>query len=165
MDEITSDMLPDYVELAADIVSAYVSKNAVPVTELASLVVSVHTALSGLAGGRSEAPATDAVEKPTLAQIKDSITPDVLISFEDGKSYKTMRRHLTLRGLTAEAYREKYGLPHDYPMTSPAYSALRAEIARSLGLGQLRKDRGKAAQRDNAVTDTAGEATPKRAER
>ena len=78
-------------------------------------------------------------EKPTAAQIKKSVTHDGIISFEDGKTYKTMRRHLTLRGLTPEAYRAKYGLPADYPMTSAAYSAQRSELARSLGLGNMRR--------------------------
>ena len=92
-------------------------------------------------------------EKPTAAQIKKSVTHDGIISFEDGKTYKTMRRHLTLRGLTPEAYRAKYGLPTDYPMTSAAYSAQRSELARSLGLGnQRRKAAPKAAEAPETVS-------------
>ena len=79
------------------------------------------------------------IEKLTPAQIKKSISHDALISFEDGKPYKTLRRHLTLRGFTPEAYRAKWGLPPDYPMTAQGYSAQRSELARSLSLGQLRR--------------------------
>jgi predicted transcriptional regulator len=96
MDESTLNMPTDHIELTADIVSAFVSNNPVPVSELANLLTSVHTALSGLAAGGSAASQKDEVEKPTPAQIKKSITPDALISFEDGKPYKTLRRHLTL---------------------------------------------------------------------
>lgn len=131
---------PNYIELAADIVAAYVSNNSVPVTALADLLKNVHTAISGLATVRDSSAETDKIEKPTPAQIKKSITPDHVISFEDGKSYKTLRRHLTLRGLSPEGYRAKYGLPADYPMTSPSYSAQRSELARSLGLGQVRRN-------------------------
>jgi predicted transcriptional regulator len=153
MDEFTADVATDHIELTADIVSAYVSKNSVPVTELASLLASVHAALTGLATGGSDAPAKDAVEKPTATQIKKSITPDHLISFEDGKPYKTLRRHLTMRGLTPETYRAKYGLPVDYPMTSPAYSAARSKLALALGLGNNRRAAAKAAEPNEAVSE------------
>ena len=117
--------------------SAFVSNNNVPVSELPALIASVHAALAGLG---KEAPAEPAgPEKPTPAQIRKSITPDALISFEDGKSYKTLRRHLTMRGLTADGYRAKYGLPADYPMTSASYSAQRSVLAHSFGLGQMRR--------------------------
>ena len=117
--------------------SAFVSNNNVPVSELPALIASVHAALAGLG---KEAPAEPAgPEKPTPAQIRKSISPDALISFEDGKSYKTLRRHLTMRGLTAEGYRAKYGLPADYPMTSASYSAQRSALAHSFGLGQMRR--------------------------
>ena len=165
MDEVTADVPTDYIELTADILSAYVSKNSVPVTELASLLSSVHAALTSLATGGSDAPAKDAIEKPTAAQIKKSITPDSLISFEDGKPYKTLRRHLTLRGLTPEAYREKYGLSRDYPMTSASYSAQRSELARTVGLGNHRKAAAKVAEAEETVSEAAAEAKPKRAGR
>jgi predicted transcriptional regulator len=165
MNDVSPEVPTDYIDLTADIVSAFVSNNSVPVSELANLLTSVHTALSGLAAGGSAASAEDAVQKPTPAQIKKSITPDALISFEDGKPYKTLRRHLTLRGLTPEAYREKYGLPRDYPMTSATYSAQRSELARSLGLGQQRRGQGKAEQPAETVSETTAEAKPKRAGR
>ena len=145
----------DFVELTAELVSAYVSNNSVRPADLGELIAAVHQALSGL---REPAkPAVDQIEKPTAAQIKKSITPDALISFEDGKPYKTLRRHLTIRGLTPDDYREKYGLSRDYPMTSASYSAQRSELARSLGLGNHRK----AATKDAGSEDTVSEA-PKR---
>ena len=168
MDDATSNAPTDHIELTADIVSAYVSNNSIPASELANLLASVHTAVSGLAAGGTNKAAEDAVEKPTPAQIKKSITPDVLISFEDGKPYKTLRRHLTLRGLTPEAYRAKHGLSADYPMTAASYSAQRSELARSLGLGQQRKGQTKAAAKATAVEETVSEAAetkPKRAAR
>jgi predicted transcriptional regulator len=141
----------DYVDMTADIVSAYVSKNSVRPADLGELIATVHQSLKGLGGPAT--PAADEIEKPTHAQIKKSVTPDALISFEDGKSYKTLRRHLTLRGLSPEAYRAKYGLPHDYPMTSASYSAQRSELARSLGLGKQRNAASKAAASKAAASD------------
>ncbi|CAA2145636.1 MucR family transcriptional regulator [Methylobacterium bullatum] len=139
MTDHIEDFQADYIELTADIVAAYVSNNSVPVTALAELLSNVHAAISGLKAGGGSGSAPDKVEKLTPAQIKKSITADALISFEDGKPYKTLRRHLTLRGLSPEAYRAKHGLPADYPMTSAAYSAQRSELARALGLGQQRR--------------------------
>jgi predicted transcriptional regulator len=127
----------DVIAMMAGIVSAYVANNHIQAGELPSLIASVHAALSGLGG--DEPAASPEPEKLTPAQIRKSITPDAIISFEDGKGYKTMRRHLTLRGLTAEAYRAKWGLPADYPMVTTSYSAKRSELAKSLGLGQLRR--------------------------
>ncbi|RYY05722.1 MAG: MucR family transcriptional regulator, partial [Alphaproteobacteria bacterium] len=135
---------------------AYVSNNNVPVSELPNVIASVHAALAGL--GKEVAAEPAAPEKATAAQIKKSVTPHALISFVDGKSYKTLRRHLTMRGLTPEDYRAKYGLPADYPMTSATYSAQRSELARSLGLGQLRR---KAAPEVANTAETISEA-PKR---
>jgi len=126
-----------HIELAVDIVAAYVSNNSVPSTDLPGLIGVVHGALSHLAdtGQGSNVRA----EKLTPAQIRKSITKDHIVSFEDGKPYKTLRRHLTLRGLSPEAYRAKWGLPRDYPMTAESYSAQRSELARALGLGQQRR--------------------------
>nr|WP_313898980.1 MucR family transcriptional regulator [Methylobacterium sp. J-059] len=123
--------------MTADLVAAFVSNNNVPASELPALITSVHAAINGLGNGVKAEAAIP--EKPTPAQIRKSVTPDGMVSFEDGKTYKTMKRHLTLRGLTPESYRAKYGLPSDYPIVSAAYSAKRSELARSLGLGQLRR--------------------------
>jgi len=153
----------DYVDMTADIVSAYVSKNSVRPADLGELITSVHQALKGLS--EPTTPVADQVEKPTPTQIKKSITPDALISFEDGKPYKTLRRHLNLRGLSAEAYRTKYGLPADYPMTSASYSAQRSELARTIGLGNYRKAAAKAAEPDKAVSEAPTEPKQKKAGR
>ncbi|GJD82044.1 MucR family transcriptional regulator [Methylobacterium gregans] len=126
-----------FVALTAEIVSAYVSNNHVQSGELSNLLSVVHGAIAGLVG--SSAPAETGPPKPAPQEIRRSITHDHLVSFEDGKPYKTLRRHLTLRGLTPEAYREKWGLPRDYPMTSASYSEQRSELARALGLGQQRR--------------------------
>jgi predicted transcriptional regulator len=161
MEDVTPEQQTDYVVLAAEIVSAYVSNNSIPASELGNLLASVYAGISGLASGGTAKSAQDEVEKPTPAQIKKSITPDALISFEDGKPYKTLRRHLTIRGLTPEAYRAKHGLPVDYPMTSASYSAQRSELARSLGLGNHRKDASATAS-DEAQPDASEEAKPAR---
>ncbi|GJE14261.1 MucR family transcriptional regulator [Methylobacterium longum] len=149
----------DYVELTAELVSAYVSKNAVRPGDMAELISSTHAALAGL--GTSAVPAAPTADKATPAQIRKSITPDALISFIDGKPYKTLKRHLTGNGLTIEEYRERFGLPRDYPSTAANYSAQRAELARSIGLGQLRtKAAPKAAQPAETISEK-----PKRAGR
>ena len=137
MDENAGAYQDNHIELAAEIVSAYVSNNSVPAAELPGLISVIHSALTGLAAPAAAEAAP--VEKLTAAQIRKSINADFLVSFEDGKHYKTLRRHLTLRGLSPEAYREKWGLPRDYPMTSSSYSAQRSELARALGLGQQRR--------------------------
>lgn len=126
------------ITLAADIVSAYVSNNHVQSAELPKLLSDVHEAIRGVTA--SNGPVVEAgPPKATAPEIRRSITSDYLISFEDGKQYKTLRRHLTLRGLTPEQYRAKWGLAPDYPMTSAAYSEQRSELARALGLGQQRR--------------------------
>jgi predicted transcriptional regulator len=121
-------------ELVTTIVSAYVSNNSVPKNDLPELINSVRAALNG----GSAQKAADAPQKPTAAEIKKSVTPDALISFLDGKSYKSLRRHLTANGLSFNQYKEKFGLPKDYPAVAASYSAKRSELARSIGLGQAR---------------------------
>ncbi|GJE43832.1 MucR family transcriptional regulator [Methylobacterium soli] len=125
----------NHLELAADIVSAYVSNNPVRVTDLPSLIRDVHAALNNLAVDPSSAAEPEA-EKATPSQIRKSITPDALISFLDGKPYKTLKRHLTGHGLDPYSYRERYGLPRDYPMVAANYAAQRSELAKSIGLGR-----------------------------
>jgi predicted transcriptional regulator len=123
----------NYIELAADIVSAFVSNNSVKPAELPALIGSVHTALHNVG---QPAPKQDEPKLTPPVPVKKSITPDFLISLEDGKHYRSLKRHLAGRGLTPEQYREKWGLPRDYPMVAPNYSARRSELARSMGLGQ-----------------------------
>ncbi|MCJ2050635.1 MucR family transcriptional regulator [Methylobacterium sp. J-070] len=126
----------DYTELTTSLVAAYVSNNRVQPSEIGALIASTHAALTGL--GNAGAPAAAVAEKLTPAQIRKSITPDALISFIDGKPYKTLKRHLTGNGMTVEQYRERFGLPRDYPTTAASYSAMRAEFARSSRLGHQR---------------------------
>ncbi|MGE8127676.1 MucR family transcriptional regulator [Methylobacterium sp. NPDC080182] len=142
----------DFIELTTEIVAAYVSKNSVRPGDLPPLLAEVHGALSGLKG--AAASAESKVEKATPSQIRKSITPDALISFIDGKPYKTLKRHLTGAGLTFEEYRERFGLPRDYPTTAANYSAMRAEFARNAGLGTQRRNAApKAAAADETVAE------------
>jgi predicted transcriptional regulator len=121
-------------ELTADIVSAYVSNNAVRSSDLPQMISDVHAALAGLQSGpKAEEPAGPL--KPAVP-IKKSITPDYLVSLEDGKPYRTLKRHLGKLGLTPEGYRTKWGLPYDYPMIASNYAARRSELAKSIGLGR-----------------------------
>ncbi|MDQ5827947.1 MAG: MucR family transcriptional regulator [Chloroflexota bacterium] len=125
----------NHIELAADIVSAFVSNNAVPSAELPALIANVYSALAKVANGQTEKPAEAPVPP---VPIKKSITPDHLITLEDGRRYKSLKRHLNGRGLSPEQYREKWGLPRDYPMVAPNYAKQRSELARASGLGQIR---------------------------
>src|SRR3954470_9251505 len=129
----------NYIELAADIVSAYVSNNSVPAGELPSLIGDIHAALQRVGGGSVEAP----VEAPKPAvSLKKSVTPDYIICLEDGKKFKSLKRHLrTQYNMTPEQYREKWGLPVDYPMVAPNYAKARSELAKEMGLGQQRRKR------------------------
>jgi predicted transcriptional regulator len=128
---MSESQLPNSAELTATIVAAYVGNNTVHVADLPNVIASIHSALQNLGQ-----PQASVQEKPTLLMpIKKTITPDFLISLEDGRRYKTLRRHLAGRSLTPEQYREKWGLPRDYPMTAPNYAAMRSELAKSLGLG------------------------------
>ncbi|TPL36004.1 MucR family transcriptional regulator [Mesorhizobium sp. B2-4-6] len=124
------------IELTADVVSAYVSNNPVPVGDLPVLIAQVHAALKGT-GGMIEEKAE--VQKPAVP-IKKSVTPDYIISLEDGKKFKSLKRHLaTHYGLSPEDYRAKWGLPADYPMVAPNYAATRSALAKTIGLGRKPK--------------------------
>jgi predicted transcriptional regulator len=148
---------PNYIELAADIVSAFVSNNSVPTTELPSLIGNVHAALRSV----SQPAAKQEETKPTPAvSVKKSVTPDYLISLEDGKQYKSLKRHLGKLGLTPETYRQKWDLPRDYPMVAANYAAKRSELAKSLGLGQIRLKAAQAKAAANDEVKTALEKLP-----
>ena len=126
------------LEMAGTIVSAYVAHNSLAMSELPGLIGNVHAALSGLGKDAATNPPIAASDKATPAQIRKSITPGALISFIDGKSYKTLKRHLTVHGLDPRSYRERYGLPADYPMVAPSYAERRSALAKAIGLGQPR---------------------------
>lgn len=125
------------VELTADIVSAYVSNNAVVSGDLPSLINETYDALSKAAAKASQ-PLTE--ELNPAVPIKKSVMPDYIICLEDGKKFKSLKRHLrTHYDLTPEDYRDKWNLPHDYPMVAPNYAAARSALAKKMGLGQRRK--------------------------
>jgi predicted transcriptional regulator len=127
----------DLIDLAADIVSAYVSNNTIPVAELPALIADVHRALSHTQAGRNE-PEPEPL-KPAVNP-KKSIFPDYIVCLEDGKKFKSLKRHLrTHYDLSPEGYREKWGLPADYPMVAPNYAAARSALAKKMGLGQQRR--------------------------
>ncbi|HYI90982.1 MAG TPA: MucR family transcriptional regulator [Beijerinckiaceae bacterium] len=127
---------PNYIDLAADIVSAFVSKNSIPIAELPALIQNVHAALNKTAQGITE-PAKEDLH-PAVS-IKKSVTPDYLICLEDGKRFKSLKRHLrTKYELTPDQYRARWNLPSDYPMVAPNYAQARSQLAKSMGLGQKR---------------------------
>ncbi|MBI1620773.1 MucR family transcriptional regulator [Aquamicrobium zhengzhouense] len=122
------------IELTADVVSAYVSNNPVPVGELSNLIADVYAALGRVDGAAEQAPADK--QKPAVNP-KKSITDDYLICLEDGKKFKSLKRHLmTHYGLTPDQYREKWGLDPSYPMVAPNYARARSELAKKMGLGR-----------------------------
>ncbi|HEY7297684.1 MAG TPA: MucR family transcriptional regulator [Xanthobacteraceae bacterium] len=123
-----------FIELTASIVSAYVSNNSVPAQELSALIDQVHSALTRVSGGQGEAGSESL--KPAVS-LKKSITPDYIVCLEDGKKFKSLKRHLrTQYNMTPEQYREKWNLGPDYPMVAPNYAAARSQLAKQMGLGQ-----------------------------
>ena len=138
--KVTSES-SERIELVATIVISFVSNSVVSASDLPKLLIDVHEAL--LACQRvvpsGQSPGDAGVEKPTPAQIEQSITPEALISFINGKPYMMLKRHLRRHGLDPDSYRARYGLPADYPMIAPSYSERRSEIARYFGLPHRRR--------------------------
>ncbi|HET7849834.1 MAG TPA: MucR family transcriptional regulator [Pseudolabrys sp.] len=131
----------NFIELTAEIVSAYVSNNTVSAGEIPALINQVHTALSRISGGSPEAPAEPL--RPAVS-VKKSIAPDYIVCLEDGKKFKSLKRHLrTQYNMTPEQYRDKWSLGADYPMVAPNYAAARSQLAKQMGLGQQRRRRSK----------------------
>jgi predicted transcriptional regulator len=130
-----------FIGLTANIVSAYVSNNSVSAGELPSLISNVHAALLNVSEGRNGATAEPS--KPAVA-VKKSVTDDYLVCLEDGKRFKSLKRHLRTRyDMSPDQYREKWGLPPDYPMVAPNYAQARSRLAKQMGLGQQRRRRSK----------------------
>ena len=128
------DTKPSLIELASQIVAAYVGRNAVEQADLPKLITEVHRALEQVAGAPAK---SDANEPKPAVSVKKSITPDYLVCLEDGKKFKSLKRHLrTHFNLTPEQYREKWGLPADYPMVAQNYATSRSKLAKNMGLGQ-----------------------------
>jgi predicted transcriptional regulator len=124
----------DILSLTADIAAAYVSNNTISAADVPTVIQTIYRALGGL--GKAEAQPAPEARKPAVP-VRKSITPDYLISLEDGKSYKSLKRHLrTQYNMSPEDYRAKWGLPKDYPMVAPNYAASRSALAKSMGLGR-----------------------------
>ena len=124
----------EVIEMTADIVSAYVGNNTVSAAELPALIQSVHRALAGVSGG---AEIVEAAPRDPAVPIRRSITPDFIICLEDGRKFKSLKRHLrTKYNMSPEEYRAKWGLPKDYPMVAPNYAKARSDLAKQMGLGQ-----------------------------
>jgi predicted transcriptional regulator len=125
------------IELVSEIVSAYVAHNLVPVAELPKLIERVHATLAEIAGASEVEPKADL--KPAVP-VRKSVTDDHIVCLEDGKKFKSLKRHLRTRyDMSPEEYREKWGLPADYPMVAPNYARQRSDLARKMGLGHQRK--------------------------
>ena len=136
VDSETSVMILD---LAVEVIAAYISNNSVPTSDLPTLIVGVHSSLLQMTEGRKEEPVEPL--KPAVSA-RRSVTSDYIICLEDGKRFKSLKRHLrTQYNMSPEDYREKWGLGHDYPMVAPAYAKARSQLAKEMGLGQQRRRR------------------------
>jgi predicted transcriptional regulator len=137
------------IELTAEVVSAYVSNNPIPVSDLPKLIADVYAAL-GLINGAAPAEESEA-QKPAVP-IKKSVTPDYIISLEDGTKFKSLKRPLMARyGMTPDEYRAKWNLPRDYPMVAPNYAAARSALAKTMGLGRKPAEKPKGRGRKKAA--------------
>ena len=132
----TREQLPELTANACQIAVAYVSNNHVSAQDLPKLIVSIHASLVQM-GSQPQASASSSEPKPKLSadEIRKSITPEALISFIDGKPYKTLKRHLTAQGFDPATYRERFNLPADYPMVAESYSTRRSALAKKIGFG------------------------------
>jgi len=131
------DQRADLVEMTADIVSAYVSGNQVDAQDIPALIRTVFVALRDM--GENQPTSEDRTQEPAVP-IKRSIMPDFIVCLEDGKKFKSLKRHLRTRyGMTPEEYRAKWGLAHDYPMVAPNYAKARSDLAKRMGLGTSRR--------------------------
>jgi predicted transcriptional regulator len=130
---------PNTIGLTAEIVAAYVGNNSVAAADIPALINQVHSALLRVTSGEAQSPAEPL--KPAVP-VKKSINPDFIVCLEDGKKFKSLKRHLrTQYNMTPEQYRENWGLPGDYPMVAPNYAAARSQLAKQMGLGQQRRRR------------------------
>ena len=125
----------DLIEMTSELVAAYVAKNSVPAAELPTLIVSIHSALGDL--GKPSQPEAVGLEPPKPAvPVRKSVTDEYIISLEDGRKLKSLKRYLGTLGMMPADYRAKWGLPKDYPMVAPAYAAKRSDLAKKSGLGR-----------------------------
>ncbi len=137
------DTKPEVIEMTAEIVASYVENNSVAAAELPALIQSVHKALMGVASGEA---VVEAAPKEPAVPVRRSVQPDYITCLEDGRKFKSLKRHLRTRyGLSPDDYRAKWGLPKDYPMVAPNYAKARSDLAKQMGLGQV--ERGKRPKR------------------
>jgi predicted transcriptional regulator len=129
------------LDMTAEMVAAFVSNNSVPSSGLPALIQTIHDALTNLSSGAASAVVKEEAKEPAVP-IRKSIAPDYLICLDDGKKFKSLKRHLAALGMTPEQYRAKWKLPSDYPMVAPEYAAKRSELAKAIGLGQVRRQPG-----------------------
>ncbi|MGH6776807.1 MAG: MucR family transcriptional regulator [Bradyrhizobium sp.] len=135
---MTDAAAKSFIDLTATIVSAYLSNNPTPASEIPNLISQVHAALLRVSNGRGEAAPPEAA-KPAVP-VKKSVNADYLVCLEDGKRFKSLKRHLrTQYSMTPEQYRDKWGLPPDYPMVAPNYAVARSQLAKKMGLGQQQR--------------------------
>jgi predicted transcriptional regulator len=150
----------DMISMTADMVAAYVSHNSLASTDLPALIHQIHATLRQVASGAHEPaahPLTPAVS------VKKSVTRDYIICLEDGKKFKSLKRHLrSAFNLSPEEYRKKWGLPYDYPMVAPSYAETRSELAKSMGLGNLRQRARGAAAKAAKGSSRRAKASPKK---
>lgn len=131
------------IELAAEIAAAYVSNNSVRPTDLPQLIGDIHAALVRLSPAAAAAKAELVRQSPSVP-IKKSVENDAIVCLEDGQRFKSLKRHLrTAHNLSPDQYRQKWDLPHNYPMVAPAYAKARSALAHSIGLGQKRRGKTK----------------------
>ena len=134
----------DPIALATEIISAFVANNSLRWAELPAVIQSVHAALTKIASGVVTPNAAEPAAPTAAVTIRKSVTPDYLICLDDGRKFKSLRRHLTVLGMTPEQYRAKWNLPNDYPIVAANYAAQRSALAKKIGLGQFRKSGGAA---------------------
>jgi predicted transcriptional regulator len=145
MKEDSMDEKPEIIEMTAEIVAAYVENNTISTGDLPALIQSVHRALSSVSSG---ADAVEAAPKEPAVPVRRSITADFLICLEDGRKFKSLKRHLrTKYNLSPEDYRSKWGLAKDYPMVAPNYAKARSDLAKQMGLGQGGRQAAKATKK------------------
>jgi predicted transcriptional regulator len=128
------DHTPELLDMTVGIVANYVARNSIGPEEVAALIASTYAALRAVNEPKGEP--VEVYERPTATQVRKSISDAGLVSFIDGKTYQSLRRHLTIHGMSPTDYRDRYGLQESYPMVSPAYSARRSTLAKASGLGQ-----------------------------
>jgi predicted transcriptional regulator len=140
---MTQEQSHNLRDLVAEVAAAYFANSHVAVGEIGAVIEQIAKSLGAVGDSAATAIVLEEeapMRRLTPASIRKSITPEALISFEDGKPYKTLRRHLSVKGLSPEQYKEKWGLPKDYPLVAASYSAARSQMAKDLGLGNKRRE-------------------------